>query len=53
MIIILISIFKENYLSSMTANLPYGPPVNTDIDFYGTFLRLFLDTVSFALLVLR
>ena len=25
----------------MTANLPYGPPVNTDIDYYQTFIRTF------------
>ena len=24
----------------MTANLPYGPPVNTDIDYYWTFSGL-------------
>ena len=34
---------------SMTANLPYGPPVNTDIDYYQTFFLF----VSVAMLVLR
>ena len=31
-IIIIISIFKEDNVFSITASLPYGPPVNTDID---------------------
>ena len=36
----------------MTANLPYGPPMNTDIDYYLTFL--FSDCfVSVAMLVVR
>ena len=26
-----ISIFKEDNVFSMTVNLPYGPPMNTDI----------------------
>ena len=32
----------------MTANLPYGPQMNTDIDYYQTFFGLF---VSVAMLV--
>ena len=36
-IIIIISIFKEDNVFSITASLPYGPPVNTDIDYYQTF----------------
>ena len=34
----------------MTANLPYGPPMNTDIDYYRPFIDFF---VSVAMLVLR
>ena len=40
--IIMISIFKEDNVFSMIASLPYGPPVNTDIDYYRTFFRLLL-----------
>ena len=36
-IIIIISIFKEDNVFSIIAILPYGPPVNTDIDYYQTF----------------
>ena len=36
-IIIIISIFKEDSVFSIIAILPYGPPVNTDIDYYQTF----------------
>ena len=32
-IIIIISIFTEDNVFSMTVNLPYGPPVNTVIDY--------------------
>ena len=39
-IIIIISIFKEDNVFSITASFPYGPPVNTDIDYYRTFFRL-------------
>ena len=39
-IIIIISIFKEDNVFSITASLPYGPPVNTDIDYYRTFCGL-------------
>ena len=35
-IILIISIFKEDNVFSMTADFPYGPPVNTDIDYYRT-----------------
>ena len=44
-LIIIISIFKEDKVFSMTANLPHGPPVNTDIDYYQTFFGLFLFVV--------
>ena len=46
-IIIIISIFKEDNVFSITASLPYGPPVNTDIDYYRTFFRtcLFLQVL--------
>ena len=37
----------------MTANLPYGPPVNTDIDYYQKFFRTFIFFVSVAKLVVR
>ena len=33
----ILSIFKEDNVFSMTANLPYDPPVNTDSDYYETF----------------
>ena len=36
----------------MTANLPYGPPVNTDIGYYRFFLLTFF-CVSDAMLVVR
>ena len=39
-IIIIISIFKEDNVINITASLPYGPPVNTDIDYYRTFFGL-------------
>ena len=39
-IIIIISLFKEDNVFSITASLPYGPPVNTDIDYYQTFFGL-------------
>ena len=32
-IIIIISLFKVDNIFSMTDHLPYGPPVNTDIEF--------------------
>ena len=38
----------------MIASLPYGSPVNTDIDYYRTlFLRTFFFFVSGAILVVR
>ena len=37
-IIIIISIFKEDNVFSMNANLPNGPPLNTDIDLFSGFL---------------
>ena len=35
-IIIIISIFKEDNVFSIIASLPYGPPMNTDTDYYRT-----------------
>ena len=40
-IIIIFSIFIEDNVFSTTASLPYGPLVNTDIDYFRTFLLLF------------
>ena len=40
----MISIFIEDNVFSTTASLPYGPLVNTDIDYFRTFfviIRLF------------
>ena len=34
------SIFKEDNVFSTIDSLPYGPPVNTGIDYYRTFLIL-------------
>ena len=48
----MISIFKEDNVFSIIASLPYGPPVNTDIDCYRTFSD-FLMFVSVAMLVVR
>ena len=42
-IIIIISIFKKDNVFSMTANLPYGPPLNTDIDLLSVFFFLGLS----------
>ena len=39
-IIIIISIFWEDNVFRKYASLPYRPPVNTDIDYYQTFLGL-------------
>ena len=50
------SIFKEDNVFSMTANLPYGPPVNTDIGYYRTLFSDFLCKrcdVSCAIFVRR
>ena len=49
-IIIIISVSKEDNMLSMTANLPYGPPMNTDNDYYQTLFKL-LFIVSDAMLV--
>ena len=51
-IIIIISIFKEDNVFSIIASLPYGPLVNTDIDYYQTFSDFFMF-VSVAMLVVR
>ena len=37
----------------MTASLPYGPPVNTDIDYYRTFFSDLFVFASVARLVVR
>ena len=50
-IIIIISIFKEDNVFSIIVSLPYGPSVNTDIDYYLTFFRTFIF-VSFCFFVL-
>ena len=52
-IIIIISITKEDNVFSMTANLPYGHPMKIDNDYYQTFLRTFLCGVSGVLFVRR
>ena len=39
--IISIFFFREDNAFSMLASLPYGPPVNTDIDYFQTFCRTF------------
>ena len=49
-IMIITSIFKEDNVFSMIASLPYGPPVNTDIDYYLIFSDFFIF-VSVAMLV--
>ena len=49
-IIIITSIFKKDNVFSIIASLPYGPPVNTDIDYYQTFSDFFMF-VSVAMLV--
>ena len=51
-IIITISIFKEDNVLSIIASLPYGPLVNTDINYYRTFFGLFYF-VSVTMLVVR
>ena len=53
-IIIIISIFKEDNEFSMNASLPFGPPINTDIDYYQAyFIYLFLFFFLFFWLVMR
>ena len=52
LIIIIISIFIEDNVFSTTASLPYGPLVNTDIDYFRTFLLLFgLFHIRHAMLI--
>ena len=51
-IIMIISIFKDDNVFIIIASLPYGPPVNTDIDYFRTFFGLFIF-VSVAMLVVR
>ena len=51
-IIIITSIFKEDNVFSIIASLSYGPPVNTDIDYYRTFSDFFMFA-SVAMLVVR
>ena len=53
MMIIIISIFKEDNVFSMTANFPYSPRVNADIEYYRTFFGLFFIFVSVAKLVMQ
>ena len=50
--ITIISVFKEDNVFSIIASLPYGPPVNTDIDYYRNFSDFFMF-VSVAMLVVR
>ena len=57
-IIIIISIFKEDNVFSMIATFPYGPPVNTDIDyilafFFGLFHFWKCCNVRYAIFVRR
>ena len=38
----------------MNASLPFGPPKNTDIDYYQAyFIYLFIYLVSYAMLVMH
>ena len=37
----------------MTTNLPYGPPVNTDIGYYRTVFGRFCVSVAMLLVVVR
>ena len=48
-IMIIISMFKEDNVFSMNVNLPYGPSMNIDNDYYRTFLSDFF--VSDAILI--
>ena len=41
MILVIISIFFEDDIFSMTANLPYRPPMNTYNDYYQTYFSDF------------
>ena len=49
-IIIIISIFWEDNEFSMNASLPFGPPINTDIDYYQAF-SLFTVASDFFLCI--
>ena len=40
-IIIIISIFKVDNVFSLNANLPYSPPLTTDIDYLQAFCLLY------------
>ena len=37
----------------MNASLPFGPPINTDIDYYQAFFFFFFFLVSYAMLVMH
>ena len=39
----------------MNANLPFGPPINTDIEYYQAyfFMYFFVVVVSYAMLVMH
>ena len=37
----------------MNASLPFGPPINTDIDYYQAFFFFFLFLVNYAMLVMH
>ena len=51
--IIIISIFKEDYVFSIIASLPYGPPMNTDIDLILSDLTFFGLFVSVTMIDVR
>ena len=48
MIIIIISIVKENNVFSMTSNLPYGPPMNMQTVFFPTFSVFDFNNLNLA-----
>ena len=37
----------------MNASLPFGPPINTDIDYYQAFFFFFFFLVSYAMLMMH
>ena len=37
----------------MNASLPFGPPINTDTDYYQAHFFFFFFLVSFAMLVMH
>ena len=41
------SIFIEDNVFSTTASLPYGPLMNTDIDYFRTFFVIIIRTFSY------